>query len=45
MEIERLPGLQGDEERYFERLGESVNRLVDAINAAGMKWRPLSTCG
>jgi len=35
MEIERLPGLQGDEERYFERLGDQVNRLVDAINAAG----------
>ena len=35
MEIERLPGLQADEERYFERLGDQVNRLVDAINAAG----------
>jgi magnesium transporter len=35
MEIGRLPGLQADEERYFDRLGNRVNRLVDAINAAG----------
>ena len=35
MEIERLPGLQADEERYFDRLGDQVNRLVDATDAAG----------
>lgn len=35
MEIERLPGLQADEERYFDRLGDQMNRLVNAVNAAG----------
>ena len=35
MEIERLPGLEADKERYFDRLGDQMNRLVDAINAAG----------
>ena len=34
MEIERLPRLQSDEERYFDRLGDQVNRLVDATDAA-----------
>ena len=34
LEIERLPRLQSDEERYFDRLGDQVNRLVDATDAA-----------
>jgi magnesium transporter len=33
MEIERLPGLQADEERYFDRLAGETNRLLDAIDA------------
>jgi magnesium transporter len=35
MEIERLPGLQADEERYFDRLASETNRLLDAIDATG----------
>ncbi len=35
MEIERLPGLQADEERYFDRLASESNRLLDAIDATG----------
>ena len=35
MEIGRLPGLEADDERYFDRIGGQVNRLVDAIDAAG----------
>jgi magnesium transporter len=35
IEIERLPGLQADEERYFDRLASEVNRLLDAIDATG----------
>ncbi len=34
VEIGRLEGLQADDERYFDRIGEQVNRLVDAIDAA-----------
>ena len=34
VEIGRLPGLEADDERYFDRIGEQVNRLVDAIDAA-----------
>jgi magnesium transporter len=33
VEIGRLPGLEADEERYFDRVGQQVNRLVDAIDA------------
>jgi magnesium transporter len=32
-EIERLPGLQADEERYFDRLTSETNRLLEAIDA------------
>jgi magnesium transporter len=35
MEVERLPGLQADEERYFDRLAGETNRLLDAIDATG----------
>jgi magnesium transporter len=35
MEIERLPGLQADEERYFDRLASETNRLLDAVDATG----------
>jgi magnesium transporter len=35
VEIERLPGLEPDEERYFDRLAGETNRLLDAIDAAG----------
>jgi magnesium transporter len=34
VEIERLRGLGADDERYFDRIGEQVNRLVEAIDAA-----------
>ena len=34
MEIKRVEGLEADDERYFDRIGEQVNRLVDAIDAA-----------
>jgi magnesium transporter len=35
MEIERLPGLQPDEEPYFDGLASETNRLLDAIDATG----------
>jgi magnesium transporter len=35
MEVERLPGLQVDEEPYFDRLAGETNRLLDAIDATG----------
>ena len=35
IEIERLPGLEADEERYFDRLASESNRLLDAIDATG----------
>jgi magnesium transporter len=35
MEIERLPGLQADEERYFDRLASETDRLLEAIDATG----------
>jgi magnesium transporter len=35
IEVERLPGLQADEERYFDRLAGETNRLLDAIDATG----------
>jgi magnesium transporter len=34
VEITRIEGLSADDERYFERIGEQLNRLVDAIDAA-----------
>jgi magnesium transporter len=34
VEIERLPGLEPDEERYFDRLAKESNQLLDAIDAA-----------
>jgi magnesium transporter len=34
VELDRLPGLEADEEHYFDRIGQQVNRLVDAIDAA-----------
>jgi magnesium transporter len=34
VEIVRVEGLESDDERYFDRIGEQVNRLVDAIDAA-----------
>ena len=34
LEIKQVEGLEADNERYFERIGEQVNRLVDAIDAA-----------
>ena len=39
MEIERVEGLAADDERYFDRMGGQVNRLVDAIDAAATRWR------
>ena len=33
VEIGRLPGLEADGERYFDRIGEQGNRLIDAIDA------------
>jgi magnesium transporter len=33
-EIGRLEGLEGDSDRYFDRIGQQINRLVDAIDAA-----------
>jgi magnesium transporter len=35
VEIGRVPGLERDEESYLDRLGAQVNRLVEAIDAAG----------
>jgi magnesium transporter len=34
IEIGRLPDLDTDDGRYFDRVGEQVNRLVEAIDAA-----------
>ena len=34
VEIAGLEGLQSDDERYFDRIGQQINRLVDAIDAA-----------
>ena len=34
VEIEWLAGLEADDERYFDRIGAQVNRLMDAIDAA-----------
>jgi magnesium transporter len=34
VELERLEGLAADDERYFDRIRDQVNRLVDAIDAA-----------
>jgi magnesium transporter len=34
LEIKQVEGLEADDERYFDRIGEQVNRLVDAIDAA-----------
>jgi len=34
VEIGRLPGLEADDERYFDRIGGQINRLVEAIDAA-----------
>ena len=34
VEIKRVEGLEPDDERYFDRIGEQINRLVDAIDAA-----------
>lgn len=34
VEITRIEGLEADDERYFERIGEQLQRLVDAIDAA-----------
>jgi magnesium transporter len=34
VEIGRLQDLEADDERYFDRIGGQVNRLVDAIDAA-----------
>ncbi len=34
-EIKRLPGLQADEEPYFDRLADETNRLLDSIDATG----------
>jgi magnesium transporter len=34
VELERVEGLAPDDERYFDRIAEQVNRLVDAIDAA-----------
>jgi magnesium transporter len=34
VEIRRVEGLEADDERYLERIGEQLDRLVDAIDAA-----------
>ena len=34
MEIGRVAGLEADGERYFDRICEQLNRLMDAIDAA-----------
>ena len=34
VEISRIEGLGADDEHYFERIAEQLNRLVDAIDAA-----------
>ena len=33
-EIGRVEGLEPDSERYFDRVGDQINRLVDSIDAA-----------
>ena len=33
-EIGRVEGLESDSERYFDRIADQINRLVDAIDAA-----------
>ena len=33
-EIKRIEGLEADDERYFDRVGAQINRLVGAIDAA-----------
>ena len=34
VEIKQVEGLEADQERYFDHLGEQISRLVDAIDAA-----------
>ena len=34
VELGRLEGLTGGDERYFDRISDQVNRLVSAIDAA-----------
>jgi magnesium transporter len=34
VEIKQVEGLEADQERYFEHIGEQISRLVDAIDAA-----------
>jgi magnesium transporter len=34
VEIPRVEGLEADSERYFERIGEQLNRLLDGVDAA-----------
>jgi Mg2+ and Co2+ transporter CorA len=34
VEITRIEGLEADDEHYFERIGNQIHRLVDAIDAA-----------
>jgi magnesium transporter len=34
VELARVQGLEADEERYFDRIDDQVNRLVEAIDAA-----------
>jgi magnesium transporter len=34
VELRRIEGLEADDERYFDRIGAQINRLVDAIDAA-----------
>jgi magnesium transporter len=34
VEIKQVEGLEADDERYFDHIGEQINRLVDAIDAA-----------
>ena len=34
VEITRIQGLEADDEHYFERIGNQIHRLVDAIDAA-----------
>jgi magnesium transporter len=41
VEIERVEGLEADHERYFDRIGEQANRLVDAIDAAAQAMATL----
>jgi magnesium transporter len=34
VELERLDGLEGDDQRYFDRIGDQVTRLVSSTDAA-----------